>query len=147
MLSKLPNEVRVILDPGRKQRKVKFDSFPELYEMISPYMTSLDRENMVVMMLDSSMDLICSNTVSIGTSTSVTVHANQVFKPAILANADYIVLAHNHPDSTSEPSENDVILTKKIRQFGSYLSIELADHVIFGIDGYFSFFESNRLFV
>ena len=63
----------------------------------------VDREHLIVMMLDTKQSVIGLNTVSIGTLDSSLVHPREVFKPAIIANAASVVLAHNHPSGDLTP--------------------------------------------
>ena len=74
-------------------------------------------------------------------------HPRETFKVAILANAAAIVLAHNHPSGSPEPSQEDRTLTKRLVEAGKLLGIEVLDHIIVG-DGsqrYFSFADQNLL--
>ena len=58
-------------------------------------------------------------------------------KPAILASAAAIVLAHNHPSGDPEPSAEDVALTRRLAAAGTLLGIEVLDHVVIGEVGRF----------
>ena len=113
------------------------DVLPVLEYMFS----DLDREHFVVLMLGADSSLLGVNTVSIGAVTKSLVHPREVFKPAILANAQAIVLAHNHPYGSLEPSEEDVKTTEVIKNAGQILGINLIDHMIWSYDGCYSFAE------
>jgi DNA repair protein RadC len=60
------------------------------------------------------------------------VHAREVFKPAISAQAAAIVLVHNHPSGDPTPSEADIKVTRDLIRGGQLLKIEVLDHVILG---------------
>ena len=77
------------------------------------------------------------NIVSIGTLYSSLVHPREVFKTAILSNAASIILFHNHPSGDPEPSTEDTTITKRIKEAGTLMGIELLDHVIIGSEGRF----------
>jgi DNA repair protein RadC len=62
----------------------------------------------------------------------------EVFKPAILANASSVILVHNHPSGDTNPSETDILITKRLRDAGEILGIEVVDHVIIGKGGHTS---------
>jgi DNA repair protein RadC len=96
-----------------------------------------DREHFVLLLLDVRLKVIAIHTVSTGILDSSLVHAREVFKPAILAGARSIVLAHNHPSGDPAPSEEDLRLTSRFLQCGVLLGIEVLDHVIVGSDGRF----------
>jgi DNA repair protein RadC len=102
------------------------DAVPILRE----YFRGLDREHFVVLALDSQLQIIGLNVVSIGDLDSTVAHPREVFKFAILANASTIFLAHNHPSGHTEPSEADITLTKKVADAGSLIGISVLDHLI-----------------
>jgi DNA repair protein RadC len=98
-----------------------------------------DREQFVVLFPDSRSAVIGINTVSIGTLTESLVHAREVFKGAILANAASIIVAHNHPSGEARPSEADITVTSKLKEAGRILGIPVEDHVIIGEESFSSF--------
>jgi len=59
------------------------------------------------------------------------VHPREVFKPAIEHLAAAIIVAHNHPSGGCEASEADIVLTKRLKESGKLIGIELIDHIIF----------------
>ena len=80
--------------------------------------------------LDARNQLLGINTVSVGTLNSSIVHPRECFKPAILMGAASIILAHNHPSGDTTPSREDIELTKRLRDAGEILGIEVLDHLI-----------------
>jgi DNA repair protein RadC len=93
---------------------------------------------------------IARHFVTLGTATSSIVHAREVFKPAILANATSIIATHNHPSGDPAPSRSDLEVTRSLRNAGEMLGITLIDHVIIGDivedplgKGYYSFQENG----
>jgi DNA repair protein RadC len=111
------------------------------------YLGAVDREHFMVAMLDTKNKLIGLNTVSIGSLNASVVHPREVFKPAILANANTILCAHNHPSGAPQPSQEDRLLTRKLVLAGEALGIKVMDHIIVG-DGsetYFSFADEQQL--
>lgn len=94
-----------------------------------------DREHFVLALLDVRERLLGLNTVSIGCATCTLVHPREVFKPAILASAGNIVVAHNHPSGDPEPSQDDLRLTRRLHAAGQLLGIELLDHIVIGANG------------
>jgi len=104
----------------------------DAYSILQGYMQGLDRENFVVLLLDTKNKIIGLNTVSIGTLNSSLVHPREVFKPAILASAAAIILAHNHPSGDPKPSKEDIEITKRLIEAGDLLGIAVLDHIIVG---------------
>lgn len=104
-----------------------------------------DREHFLVLMLDSRYRVIGVNTVSVGTLTASLVHPRETFKPAILAGAAAIVVAHNHPSGECSPSPEDVATTRRLAKAGELLGIGVLDHVIVTTDGHYSMREAGVL--
>jgi DNA repair protein RadC len=104
----------------------------------------LDRENFVVVLLNTKNEVIEFPTISVGTLSASLVHPREVFKPAIRASAAGIVLAHNHPSGKVGPSREDREVTSRLKEAAGIIGIELLDHVILG-DGYFSMKEHGIL--
>lgn len=88
------------------------------------------KEHFVALLLDARRRVISKELISIGTLTSSLVHPRELFLPAITASAAAIVVAHNHPSGDPEPSPEDLALTRRLRQAGEIVGIELLDHVI-----------------
>ena len=68
--------------------------------------------------------------VSNGTLDTILVHAREVFRPAIVANASAIILIHNHPSGEHSPSEADIKITRDLIRAGQLLKIDVLDHII-----------------
>jgi len=105
---------------------------------------NLDRENFVVVLLNTKNEVLGFPTVSVGTPSASLVHPREVFKPAIRASAAGIVLAHNHPSGRVGPSREDREVTRRLKEASDIIGIEVLDHVILG-DGYFSMKEHGIL--
>ncbi len=106
-------------------------------------MSTLDRENFVVLILDTKNRVIASPTVAVGTLSQCLVHPREVFRPAVRAGAARILVAHNHPSGDPTPSHEDFTVTKKLAQTGEVLGIELLDHVVVGTNGFYSLKEKG----
>lgn len=107
--------------------------------LLRPCFEGLDREQFLVCGLDAKHRIIGINIVSIGSLTLAIVHPREVFKPLILMNAAACLCAHNHPSSDPTPSQEDRVLTQRLRQGAEILGITLLDHVVLGEEHYFSF--------
>jgi DNA repair protein RadC len=89
-------------------------------------------ERFQVVLLNTRRRLIGVEKVSAGTLDTILVHAREVFRPAIAANASAIVLVHNHPSGDPTPSEADIKVTRDMIRAGQVLKIDVLDHVILG---------------
>lgn len=97
------------------------------------------KEHFVILALDSRNNLISINDVSIGTLNASLVHPREVFEPAIRFLAAQILIAHNHPSGDPDPSQDDLVITKRLVEAGKILGIEVVDHVIVAKDRFLSF--------
>ena len=103
------------------------------------------KEHVVLLCLDGSHSVAAYNIVSIGSATSAIVHPREVFQPAILAGSVSIILVHNHPSGSTEPSVEDVKTTEMLKEAGKMVGIKLLDHVIVGDHSHYSFQERGAL--
>jgi DNA repair protein RadC len=89
-------------------------------------------ETLYALLLNTRRRLIRWQEISQGTLDTILVHAREVFKAAIAANAAALVLVHNHPSGDPTPSEGDIKVTRDLIRAGQLLKIEVLDHVIIG---------------
>lgn len=104
-------------------------------------LAQMDREYCCVVNLDNRLHPINFNIVSIGDINRSVVSMQNVFKAAILSNAVSIMLFHNHPSGSLEPSLEDMQITRKLIEAGKIMDIPVLDHIIIagGTGEYFSF--------
>jgi len=103
------------------------------------------KEHFKLILLNTRNKLIGISTISIGTLNTSLVHPREVFKDALIHNAASVVLAHNHPSGDSEPSENDLTITRRLVEAGKILGIEVIDHIIVTKNAFFSFKEKGLI--
>lgn len=113
-------------------------------EALGKELCEMDREVMCVINIKTNSVPINVSFVSMGTLNSSLVTPRELFKSSILSNAAGILVVHNHPSGSLEPSENDIDLTKRLKLAGDLIGIEVLDHIIVGGDNsqYFSFCEN-----
>ncbi len=92
-----------------------------------------------VIYLNAANRVLGIHTASTGTQTACLADPKQVFAGALVAGATKIILAHNHPTGTLEPSKADIDLTKRMAKAGEILGIPVLDHIIVTVNGYYSF--------
>ena len=88
------------------------------------------QEHFVVMTLDGANRLIAKRIITIGTLTSSLVHPREVFADAITDRAANIIVAHNHPSESLDPSDADVRVTERLREAGDLVGIAVVDHIV-----------------
>lgn len=94
------------------------------------------QEYFVVMTLDGAYRLIAKRVVTIGTLTGSLVHPREVFADALADRAASIIVAHNHPSNSLEPSRADIELTQRLEEAAQLLGIILSGHIIVTRNGY-----------
>ena len=103
------------------------------------------KEHFVIFFLDSRNQEIKREIISVGSLNANLVHPREVFEPAIRHLASHIIIAHNHPSGDTEPSQEDLEITKRLSETGKILGIEIIDHVIVAKDKFLSFKEKNLI--
>ena len=110
------------------------------------FLEDADREQVIVCCLDTKNQPLSISVVSMGILNSSLIHPREIFKTAILTNAASLILYHNHPSGETEPSTEDINITKRIKEAGVLMGIELIDHIIIGSEGrYLSLKEEGLL--
>lgn len=102
-------------------------------------------EECKILLLDRQLKLMSIADVSKGGFSETVVDPRVVFSIALKRRAHRIILAHNHPSETLNPSKSDIKLTKEFMQIGEMLRIPIEDHLIITQDDYISIFENGDL--
>lgn len=113
------------------------------YQLIRDFLGDVDREHFIVLCLDTKNQPTCIQVVHIGSLNASIVHPREVLKPALLSNAASIIVAHNHPSNVSDPSPEDIEVTKRLVHAGEILGIDILDHLILCTDTFRSLKESG----
>ena len=143
--------VSLVRDGGVKAESPICDRPERAEALLRPLIGSSDREHLVAILLDARQKVLGLNMVSMGTATASLVHPREVFKPAILAGASAMIVAHNHPSGDWTPSPEDKDATRRLQKAGELLGVPVLDHVIIGQPsveggrGWYSFREAGLL--
>ena len=113
-------------------------SWGTLIDYLSIDMAHLTRERVRVLYLDSKNRLVKDEHISEGTIDEATVHPREVIHHALDCGASALILVHNHPSGSPEPSKADIQLTHRIAEAGRLVGITVHDHVIVGREGHVS---------
>lgn len=97
------------------------------------------KEKVIAVSLDKRFKILCYEVVAIGSVDTVALRPAEVFRAAVVFNATGVIVLHNHPSGEPEPSAEDRAFTQRLRDAGQTLGIALVDHIIVGMEGYFSF--------
>ncbi len=125
------------------ERKIK--SPEDAYHILKKFAGDSDREQMIMIALNTKNEPTHIQTISIGSLNASVVHPREVFKTAILSNSANIILGHNHPSGNTEPSYEDINITRQLTQAGDLLGITVLDHIIFTDSEFISLKESGHI--
>jgi DNA repair protein RadC len=111
----------------------------DAYRIIRPQLDDLEHEEFWIMLTNRANVVMRKEMVSKGGTSATVVDPKVIFKTALSHGATSIVLCHNHPSGSVKPSDQDIRLTKKLREASQFMDIGLLDHIIVGANTYFSF--------
>ncbi len=118
----------------------------DVVRVLGRELENYDKEVLCVVNIRGDGRPINMNIVSMGTVNSARVEAREIFKSSILSNAAKIMLLHNHPSGTVEPSMDDMKVTERIFIASELMGIPMMDHIILGRQGaYYSFLEHGGI--
>lgn len=106
--------------------------------LLQQEMRDLQQEHVVALYLNTKNEIIKKKTIFIGSLNSSVAHPREIFREAVRFAAARIILAHNHPSGNPEPSEADLVFTRRMVECGEMMGIEVLDHFIIGINQYLS---------
>ena len=129
-----------------KERHVSFCcSSQEAVAYLKQDMIDLKKEMFLCLLLDTKNRVIKKDEVSVGTLTASLVHPRETFKAAIRESAAAVIFIHNHPSGDTKPSQEDILLTRRLVQAGEVLGIQVLDHIIIGDGSHFSFRDNGMI--
>ena len=123
----------------------KIKSSRSVYDLMRPFLYDLPHEEFWVLYLNNSNKVIHKTQLSKGSMTGTLVDVRLVLKEALQLGAISLVLAHNHPSGTLDPSQADKDITKKLTTASASLDIQVIDHLIISNMGYYSFADEGLI--
>ena len=109
---------------------ITLNNSSDVVNYYSEKLKDLKQEHFYVVFLDVRNRVMGDELISVGTLNSAVVHPREVFKEAIKRSANAIVLVHNHPSGDKEMSLEDLEVTKKMKEAGEMIGIDVVDHVV-----------------
>ena len=103
------------------------------------------QEVFAVMFLDVQNQLLQFEEMFRGTLSQTSVYPREIVKRALALQASAVILAHNHPSGTAEPSRADEFLTRTLKQALQLIDVRVIDHLVIGGDQAISFAERGLL--
>ena len=114
-------------------------SSKDVYNLFFNELSSLKKEKVIGLYLDTKNKIIKKEVLGIGILDSSLIHPRELFKEAIKESAKSVILVHNHPSGDANPSEDDINLTKNLIEASNLMGINFLDHVVIGKNCFYSF--------
>lgn len=130
--------VRIQLVRDSKNKREETVSNPDDVVELLGELRDSDRERFIAIYLDSRHRVNGIEEVAVGTINAAGVDPRDVFKAAILTNSARMIVAHNHPSGSADPSDADIATTERLVEAGKLLGIAVLDHVIIAADDFVS---------
>lgn len=115
------------------------------YDLIAPTIADLPHEEFWIILINQSNKVLERRQVSSGGISATIVDPKLLFRHALEGRACGIILCHNHPSGSLQPSGADVKLTKHLVEAGKLLEIQVLDHLIISERGYYSFCDEGLM--
>ena len=128
------------LQPGQAYCSSR-DAFDHFHERLCDYR----KEVFLALLLDTKNRLIREVQISEGSLTASIVHPREVFAPVLKESAAAILFVHNHPSGDPTPSQEDIAITRRLKEVGELMGVRILDHVIIGKGEYLSFADRGML--
>ncbi len=124
-----------LADRFRSESSIELLSVKDIWNLCADFRSS-KKEHIVAFYLDTQQKLIERRIISVGTLDTSLLHPREVFEPALQLSAAGVVLAHNHPSGSLDPSDEDIAITKRVADAGDLLGIILVNHIIVSTGGH-----------
>jgi len=131
--------------PFSAPKKEKIVSSKDAYHELRIELADLDHEEFWVLYLNRRSDVLLKKQISSGGVSSTVVDPRIVFKVALDQKASSLILAHNHPSGSLNPSQADLDLTRRLVDGGKIMGVQVVDHLILAGKNYCSFADSGLL--
>ena len=126
-------KLQLVKMPGEFTCTNKGNNSP--YEIASAFeevfhLSTSAEEQFCMFCLDTKNKVIGAHVVSQGTLNRSFVHPREIFKRAIVNNANAVIFGHNHISGDTTPSNGDCEMTKRLMEVGDLIGIKVLDHLI-----------------
>jgi DNA repair protein RadC len=129
---------------SQQQEKIKLDSSQGVFAYLKEEMVPLLEERVICLFVNAKMTLIKKEVISQGSLTFSFIEPRKVMQKALEYNAYAFFLIHNHPSGDPTPSQEDIRITKRIKEISNLMHVFFLDHIIIG-ETYYSFYDNDNL--
>lgn len=135
ILIKLVKDINSRCAKSRNDKVKQLSTEQESKEYFENILASESKELFLLASLDNSGRIIACHTIASGDINHIDINPRNIVETVLLDNAARVVIAHNHPFGTQEPSVNDIDFTLNVRNILSSVNVRLTDHIIVGESG------------
>ena len=128
-----------------KENRETIKSSKDAFQAIESFLSDLPHEEFWVIYLNRKNEIIKKENISKGGITGTIADSKIIFKHAIDLLSSGLILCHNHPSGSVDPSQADIRLTKKLKEIGELMDTAVLDHIIVGEKKYYSFADNNLM--
>lgn len=129
---KCMTEMAIRMAQQRAADTLKFDTPETVADYYMEQMRHLEKEKILLLLLDNKLHLIEEYMISLGTVNASLLSTRDVFIQALRVRAGKMILLHNHPSGDPHPSKEDIAITQTMKEAGELMDIPLIDHIILG---------------
>ena len=143
--------IAAALELGRRRhseeilQRIKINNSKEIAVYLKTILKDFNYEVFVALLLNRSHKIISYEIISKGGIAGTVADPRVILKKALDAGASSLIICHNHPSGNLQPSQQDDLLTQKIKSAALYFDIKLLDHIIVSEEGYYSFADEGKL--
>lgn len=123
----------------------KISSAGDVADLLMYQFKEYETEHFKSVLLNVKNEVMATDDVSRGSVNETLANPGDVFRRAVREGAAAVIVAHNHPSGNPEPSQADMVLTRRLAEAGEVLGITLLDHVVFGDGRYVSLKERQLM--
>lgn len=130
-------------EPEKERPEIKTPE--DAFQIARRELKGKKKEHFLALLLDTRNRLIRTSKVSIGSLDAAIAHPREVYQDAVKASAAGVIFTHNHPSGDPEPSDEDIKLTKRLKEAGMLMEVPLLDHIIVTDSKFYSMKSRNLL--
>ena len=110
----------------------------DVKNLVAADMARLEQEKLKVLLLNNKNEVITVEDIYQGTVNSAAIRVSEILRPAVRRNCPNIIVVHNHPSGDPQPSPEDILVTRRMRQSAEMMDITLLDHIVVAERGFVS---------
>ena len=130
----------------KPSNQIKITGSKAVYDFVYPIWPDIEyRESFGILLLSRGMKILGISWISLGGISGTVVDPKLIFQTALKANASAVILLHNHPSGTLLTSDADRRITRRVKEGGKLLDIDVPDHIIITSESYYSMADNGEM--